>query len=260
MQDTHWQKPFIEGNEGRIVYQEESGLILCGDCLEVMAHWPEKCVDLVLTDPPYGIDFDRAGWADRPEDYESLMRQLVPLWTRLSRSAVFCWQALINAPVWHKWFPEQFRIFAACKGFVQFRPTSLQWSWDPVIFWGDVKGEPDVCRKDWHVQFLAPFGLNREKIEHPCPRPLEQVCHLLALVSEESDIALDGMCGSGTTCVAAKKLGRRYVGIDISRDYCEIAKERLIALDTGVPVKEARAGQAALPFQSSIVNPPQADR
>jgi site-specific DNA-methyltransferase (adenine-specific) len=54
------------------------------------------------------------------------------------------------------------------------------------------------------------------------------------------------ICGSGTTCVAAKKLGRQYIGVDIRPEYCEIARERLRALDTGVPVKEARKGQIPL--------------
>ena len=59
-------------------------------------------------------------------------------------------------------------------------------------------------------------------------------------------IILDPFCGSGTTCVAAKMMGRNYIGIDISEEYCEIARERLKAIDTGVPVKEARAGQQPL--------------
>ena len=61
----------------------------------------------------------------------------------------------------------------------------------------------------------------------------------------ENKIILD-LCGSGTTCVAAKMLGRRYIGIDISEKYCEIARQRLEAVDTGVPVKEQRKGQGAL--------------
>ena len=72
---------------------------------------------------------------------------------------------------------------------------------------------------------------------------------MMVLIEENSkpgDLILDPFCGSGTTCVAAKKLGRRYIGIDISEEYCQIARERLEAVDTGVPVKEARQGQGAL--------------
>lgn len=64
--------------------------------------------------------------------------------------------------------------------------------------------------------------------------------------SNPTDLVLDPFCGSGTTCVAAKMLGRRYIGIDISEKYCEIARQRLRAVDTGVPVKEQRIGQLAL--------------
>jgi DNA modification methylase len=64
--------------------------------------------------------------------------------------------------------------------------------------------------------------------------------------SKKGDIALDIFSGVGTTCVAAKLLGRRYIGIDISEEYCQIARQRLEAVDTGVPVKEQRKGQQAL--------------
>ena len=45
--------------------------------------------------------------------------------------------------------------------------------------------------------------------------------------SNPGDIILDPMCGSGTTCKAAKELGRKFIGIDISKNYCELAAERL---------------------------------
>ena len=64
--------------------------------------------------------------------------------------------------------------------------------------------------------------------------------------SNPNDLILDPFCGSGTTCVAAKMLGRNYIGIDISEEYCEIARQRLEAVETGVPVKEQRKGQMAL--------------
>ncbi len=64
--------------------------------------------------------------------------------------------------------------------------------------------------------------------------------------SKPDDLILDPFCGSGTTCVAAKMLGRDYIGIDISEEYCEIARQRIKAVETGVPVKERRKGQRGL--------------
>jgi len=115
-----------------------------------------------------------------------------------------------------------------------------------VVWWGKCPGEPSVYRKDYHEQRLAPFGQNRERIDHPCPRPLEQVAYVVELASVADSLVLDPFCGSGTTCVAAKMLGRRFIGIDISLEYCDIARSRLRAVDTGVPVKEAKAGQLPL--------------
>jgi len=69
---------------------------------------------------------------------------------------------------------------------------------------------------------------------------------ILERYSNPGDLILDPFCGSGTTCVAAKMLGRRYIGIDISEEYCKIARQRLEAVDTGVPVKEQNKGQMAM--------------
>ena len=82
---------------------------------------------------------------------------------------------------------------------------------------------------------------------------------LVGLFSNPGDLIIDPFCGSGTTCVAAKMLGRNYIGIDISPDYCEIARQRLEAIDTGVPVAEAKAGQLPLFAPESTVaeNPTQ---
>jgi modification methylase len=91
---------------------------------------------------------------------------------------------------------------------------------------------------DWHI---APVGVNND---HARQFPLQIPRRCIA--STDADLILDPFCGSGTTCVAAKMLGRNYIGIDISEEYCRIARERLEAVDTGVPVKEQRAGQMAL--------------
>jgi len=70
--------------------------------------------------------------------------------------------------------------------------------------------------------------------------------YMVRRFTQPSDLVLDPFCGSGTTCVAAKKLGRRYLGIDISEEYCQVARDRLEAVDTGVPVKEKKNGQIPL--------------
>ena len=68
---------------------------------------------------------------------------------------------------------------------------------------------------------------DQEAKAHPAPFPCELARDHISSWSNEGDIVLDPMCGSGTSCKAAKQLGRNYIGIDISHEYCEIAKNRL---------------------------------
>ena len=63
--------------------------------------------------------------------------------------------------------------------------------------------------------------------DHPAPFPMELAKDHIKSWSNKGDLILDPMCGSGTTCVAAAELGRNYIGIDISKEYCELSKNRL---------------------------------
>lgn len=77
-------------------------------------------------------------------------------------------------------------------------------------------------------------GKNLEDQEakgHPAPFPCELARDHISSWSNEGDVVLDPMCGSGTTCKAALQLGRNFIGIDISHEYCRIAKDRLGQLD-----------------------------
>ena len=62
---------------------------------------------------------------------------------------------------------------------------------------------------------------------HPCPKPIEWGLWLCERAAPQDGIILDPFCGSGTTCVAAKKLGRRWIGIEIDESYARIARERV---------------------------------
>lgn len=63
---------------------------------------------------------------------------------------------------------------------------------------------------------------------HPAPFPLQLAIDHVLSWSNEGDIVLDPMCGSGTVCAAAKRTKRKYIGIDISEEYCKLAEARLI--------------------------------
>jgi site-specific DNA-methyltransferase (adenine-specific) len=92
--------------------------------------------------------------------------------------------------------------------------------------------------KQWTLGLWTFSGENPRKVGHPAPFPVELPKRCIKLFSYVGDIVLDPFVGSGTTLIAARLLKRRAVGIDISKRYCEIAKERLI--------KEARANMQML--------------
>jgi len=66
-----------------------------------------------------------------------------------------------------------------------------------------------------------------KRVGHPAPFPEELPYRLIQLYTFEGDMVLDPFCGSGTTCVAALKTGRHYVGFDINEDYVKLARERI---------------------------------
>ena len=81
--------------------------------------------------------------------------------------------------------------------------------------------------KDYHLQLKAPFGKNRERIEHPCPRPLEQIKYIINLCTQPDNHVLDPFGGSGTTAVACVKIGRRCTSIEIDEGYHDISMKRV---------------------------------
>lgn len=71
------------------------------------------------------------------------------------------------------------------------------------------------------------YGVGGSKIDHPAIFPLNLARDHILSWSNEGDIVFDPMCGSGTSCLAAKQLNRKYIGIDISAEYCAVSEQRL---------------------------------
>ena len=213
--------------------------IVCGDCLEVMKDWPDNCVDLVLTDFPYGVGIEYDTFVDTPENVKALVHKAMPELLRVSRRLVLTCatrqQCFYPEPTWVLCWLNRAGCYCNPWGFT---------CWQPILVYGK---DPYLEHRMGSRPDVIEHSESSEKNGHPCPKPIMFWKKLLLRCSvDANDLILDPFCGSGTTCVAAKMLGRRYIGIDISPEYVKISRERLAAIDTGVPVKEARAGQQAL--------------
>lgn len=208
--------------------------IQCGDCLELMRGWPDGCVDLVLTDPPYGIKRFKQGSLrfDKKSEYpHGLQWDKKPSKSMLTKVLSIGTEHII-------WGMNNLELPTSEYYFVWDKKQTVNNFASAELAWTDIPMPAKIFSYSIHRH-------NQTDKYHPTQKPLPLMLWCLSY-SKTTGLILDPFCGSGTTCVAAKMLGRDYIGIDISPEYCGIARERLKAVDTGVPVKEARAGQKGL--------------
>jgi site-specific DNA-methyltransferase (adenine-specific) len=178
-----------------------------GDCREIL---PTLAPDVVLTDPPYGVEFRGEDW---DKEVPKIATELPSLFDRV---------AIImgTTAIWQ--FPQP--KWVACWA----RPASSSRSkvggfshWSPILLYGDIQLPVDF--KSWHAIANAyPPGFG-----HPSPKP---VCVMLWLASEcaaAGETILDPFMGSGTTGVAALALGRKFTGIEIDPAYFDLACRRI---------------------------------
>ena len=215
--------------------EEILNTVINKDCLEVMRELPDKCIDLVLTDPPYGINADKGvggfGSSKTDRHYEDNWdskrpsKEVFDEIIRISKNAII--------------FGGQF--------FADLLPVNGHWIvWDKkgsIVFdnpFGDCElAWTNLPKKSVKKYTIIQQGfVSKEKTRwHPTQKPVELFADIILdyLVDtriEKDDplppkIVLDPFLGSGTTAVAAKQLGRNYIGIEISEKYCKIAQDRL---------------------------------
>ena len=197
-------------------YQQDGITIYHGDCREVL---PSLSADLCITDPPYnlGIEYGHGVDDDRP-DYEQWCR----MWfAQIHAPAIALTPGVANVAMWcgvrrPEWIIAWHKPAAMGRCPVGFN------NWEPVLFYGEAKPNRGadvitaVIRPDASVE------------GHPCPKPERWALGLVTLLSDPDETILDPFVGSGTTLVAAKRLGRKAIGIEIEEAYCEIAARRLM--------------------------------
>ena len=194
--------------------------IICGDCLDVLKSMPDKSVDLVLTDPPYGVNLGYDIYEDTQDNLRELIRKVLPEMLRIGK-VVALTPGVINIGLYpnYKWILAWINTAGAGSG-----PWGFT-CWQPILVWG---ADPFLAGgKGRRPDFIQDNSRGGE-FGHPCSKPLSLMRQIIERTSlHEGDTILDPFCGSGTTCVAAKILGRKYIGIEISPVYAEIARKRV---------------------------------
>lgn len=205
--------------------------VIHGDCLEVMKGMPDGCVNAIVTDPPHAIPMTVM-------EGRTICRNIGDL-------------SIVEAGL-NTYFEEAYRIvndcgriFICCDAIsypVLFRVLYGKW-YTSLLIWdkGYIGSEREFGKSHELIIYGrkpdSPIFLNgrsrsdvlrvdpiRDKRLHPAEKPIELIKQFIEM---SGDLILDPFCGSGTTLVAAKMLGRRYIGIDTEKKYCDIAEERL---------------------------------
>ena len=200
------------------LYYEEPGIqIWCGDCREVLPHLPP--VDLVLTDPPYGIAFDT--------DYTRFTSGF-NVERKVHAAVIGDDKPFDPAP----WLDFKTVIMWGANCYSDRLPRGSWLIWDKrhangTAFLADA--ETAWMNKGYGVYIFSKTWqgcVRSEPIQHPTQKPTALMTWCIER-SNTTGTILDPFMGSGTTLVAAKQLGRRAIGIEIEPKYCDIAIERL---------------------------------
>ena len=237
--------------------------IINGDSLELLKQLPDNCVDLVFTSPPYnfGMGYDTH---DDKTDWPKYFDMLWAIFDECIRVVKHGGRIIVNTqPLFSEYIPSHHVI---SKGFIDrgliwkaeilweknhrncaycawgsWKSPSgpyFKYTWEflEVFCKGELKHEGDsklidITGNEFKTWVDAKWSISPEhkmkSYGHPAMFPTELAYRALKLFSYQNDVILDPFNGAGTTTFVAEKTGRRYLGMDLSADYCATAENRI---------------------------------
>ena len=201
--------------------------IINADCMDILKELPDKCIDLVLTDPPYGIgesagknksrgnkaiakDYGNKDWDNSIPEKEIFNEILRVSKHQIIFGGNYFVEYLHNSPCWLVWDKNNgANDFADCElAWTNFKSAVRKylWTWNGML-------QHDMKNKDVRI--------------HPTQKPLKLFEMILRDYSNENDLVLDCFSGSGTTAIACHNLNRRFICIEKDYDYYKASVERL---------------------------------
>jgi len=187
-----------------------------GDCLEVMKSIPDKSVDAVITDPPYGIGED--GGACRTRGRAGYSKHEKKDWDKQRPNKEY-FDLMLNK--------SHNQIIWGGNYFADYLPAKMRWLYWRKLMGGDFSdGELAWTSFDKSMREFTkcPKGIDKQ---HPTQKPVELIKWCIEMSTSEGDTILDPFMGSGTTGVACVQTGRNFIGIEIDPTYFAIAEKRI---------------------------------
>ena len=202
--------------------------VMLGDCVQLMAGLPSASVDFILTDPPYLVNYrGRDGRCVRNDDNETWLCPAFAEMYRVLKNESFC----VSFYGWNKidrfmaaWRAAGLRIV----GHIVFRKAYassvrfMRYQHEQAYLLA--KGDPSPPMRP--IADVIDWTYTGNRL-HPTQKPVEALEPLIAAFCEPSDLVLDPFCGSGSTLVAARSIGRRFIGIELAGEHFLTASRRL---------------------------------
>lgn len=205
---------------GELWLKKHENSIVEGDCLEVMKKIPDKSIDLIITDPPYGMNFQsnhRFHKHDKIIGDDSFPIEAVQECLRIAKNAVYVFCRWENI----KDLPKPKSVLAWVKNNWSMGDLKHEHGrqWEAICFYALEGHEfnkriPDVIYADRTGNEL-----------HPTQKPVSLIAQLIK--ANKGDLILDPFSGSGTTAIACHKLKRRFICIEKEPRYVTLSRKRL---------------------------------
>ena len=248
---------------------EYENKIICADSLELLKKLPDNCIDIIFTSPPYnfGLEYDThndtASWNAYYEMLFGIFKECIrvlkyggrfvvnvqPLYSDyIPAHHIISHFFIENKMIWKGeilWEKNNYNCKMCSYGSWK-SPASpyLKYTWEFVEVYckGDLKKagksvDADITAEEFKSWVVAKWSIAPERhmkeFGHPAMFPENLVERVLKLFSFKNDVVLDPFNGAGTTTVVAKKTGRKYLGIDISQEYCDTAEKRIEDVNFG---------------------------
>ncbi len=203
-------------------YQDEACAIYHGDCREVLPRLDLTAATMV-TDPPFNVGKDYGACSDSLPAHE--YRELVAAVVACGSGREGWVAPKVRLPLFFELMPDA-RLVIVKRG----AHGPRRWGWYDQFDTLLVRGKPRYpFRNLWEDIRLKGEGyfFREHDYGHPGYTPYPLLARLVDLLSEPGGLVAEPFCGSGTTLLAAKNLGRKAIGIEIEERYCEIAAKRL---------------------------------
>lgn len=210
----------------------ETNKIIQGDCINYLRKLPNNCIDLLITDPPYGDDV-AYGWNNKVirNNKNPLINclALAEFYRILKKnSSVYIFTNWKHYPFLTEFILRytKFKI----RHVVVWKKHNFGLGWafrhQYELILIIEKGKPKYNLTNFSdVQTCS--HINHNKNNHPHQKPVDLIIKMLEHSSKEGDLILDPFCGSGSICVACQQTGRKWIGVELDEEYVRVARGRV---------------------------------